>query len=124
MRAREFITEQNTGALADDVAMALPATSVLPGLLNQDPYKQYRFGLKLAAAGPDQPEYTKPSLETDWGENMVVVAYSNADEKILDLAVSQAKEKKRMISSKKSEETKTVNSTSPVARKKKNKYGV
>lgn len=121
MRAKEFITENGLSA---EISFALPATYVLPELPNQDPYKQYRFGLKLAASGPDQPKHTISSPESAWGENMVVVTYSESDEEMLNIALSQSDTSKKLITSKKSEETKTVNIKSPVAQKKKNRFGV
>lgn len=122
MRAKEFITEEQS--LHHDIAFALPATYVLPELLNQDPYKQYRFGLKLAAAGPDQPSHTISSDESAWGENMAVLTYTDEEKQILDMALKQGHKSSRLITTPKSEESDTVNNKSPVAQKKKNRFGV
>lgn len=118
MRAKEFIGEQK---LSGEENYTLPATYVLPNLPNQDPYLQYRMGLVLASSGPDQK---LPPNESPWGENMVVSAYSQGDESILRTALKAASQPSEMITTAKSEEPKGINKTSPVATKKKNRYGV
>jgi len=124
MRAREFITERfesRIGDLQDGVARTIPAMHVIPALQNQDAYKQYRFGLALASSGPGQPH---AAHQSPWGENMAVGAYSEGDEQILDAALKAYGVTSRMISTKKSEEPKGTNVTSPVAARKKNRYGI
>lgn len=122
MRAKEFISEQNyIGKLEDGIRHTLPRTYVLPNLPNQDPYLQYRFGLSLAASGPGA---RKPTPETPWGENMAVLAYSSGEEAILKNALSGSHESSVQISTDRSEENPTTYKTSPVAAKKKNRYGV
>lgn len=118
MRAKEFIGEQK---LSGEENYTLPATYVLPNLPNQDPYLQYRMGLHLAAAGPDM---YKPAADSPWGENMAVTAYSSGEEEILKYALKQSGQTAEMITTAKSEEPKIINKTSPVAAKKKNRYGV
>lgn len=119
MRAREFINEAEDKVEAD-IARALPLTYTYPDLTNQDPYKQYRFGLAIAAAN-SETEYTPQSK---WGEKMIVSAYSTGEEEIIEKASKLAGEKKVQVSSKKSEEAVDVDKLSPVASNKKNKYGV
>lgn len=117
MRAREFIQEKLKG----DENYTLPVTYVLPGLTNQDAYLQYRMGMKLAASGPQQ----KSDLEqSPWGENMVVTAYSSGEQEILDAALKSSHQSSKAITTAKSEEPKHINKASPIAPKKKNKYGV
>jgi hypothetical protein len=118
VRAKEFIGEQR---LAGEENYTLPATYVLPKLPNQDPYLQYRMGLVLASSGPDQ-QVSKP--HSPWGENMAVTAYSSGEEEILKTALKAAHEPSQMITTAKSEEPKHINKTSPVAAKKKNRYGI
>lgn len=124
MRAKEFIREQfekRLGSMQDAVARTIPGMHVIPNLQNQDPYKQYRFGLALASSGPGQP---RAAEETAWGENMAVGIYSTGDEEILKAALQAYGAKAKLISTKKSEEPTGTNVTSPVAAKKKNRYGV
>lgn len=119
MRAKEFMNEE-VGQLAPDVAKAIPGVFVFPNLTNQDPYKQYRFGLEIAAANSDHNTDTS----SKWGENLVVATYSSGDKEILDKATKNAKQQRTEITASKSEETTDVGTTSPVAARKKNKYGV
>lgn len=119
MRAKEFMNE-DTSNLAPDVAKAIPGVYVFPELTNQDPYKQYRFGLEVAAAAKD----FNVADSSKWGENLIVATYTDGDKDIIDRATKKAGVTKRQITSTKSTETADVNKQSPVAAKKKNKYGV
>lgn len=118
MRAREFISEQS---LEDTSKFTLPDTHIFPKLPNQDPYLQYRMGLVLASSGPDQqlPEPTSP-----WGENMAIVAYSAGEKEIIKTAAKITGQPHSSITTSKSEEPKDTNKKSPVAAKKRNRYGI
>lgn len=118
MRAKEFISEQK---LSGDENFTLPATYVLPKLPNQDPYLQYRMGLQLASSGPG---IHSPEADSPWGENMAVVAYSSGEEEILSAALKATGQPSEIITTGKSEEPRSINKTSPVPVKKKNKYGI
>lgn len=130
MRAKEFIIEARSGSLQDDVAKALPATYVIPKLPNQDPYKQLRFGIAIAAAKSAkhrQDEQTSFAPQSAWGENEVIISYDPSIPEIIDDAlelVGMSSKDKKLISTAKSEEAKDVSKLSPVPTKKKNKYGV
>lgn len=121
MRAKEFITEQRV-ALSVDVARALPGTYIIPGLPNNDFYKQYRFGVAIAGAR-GQMERADDSIppynfekETPWGENMIVSSYmddyiaNDIDYAMKEVGVSG----KQLISTMKSEEAVDVDKSSPV----------
>ena len=121
MRAHEFIVEGRTGSIQDDVARALPATYTIPKLPNQDPYKQYRFGVAIAAAkGAKQraEEGDTPfAPKTAWGENEIIVSYDPDIADWLDAAlelVGLSPSDKVMISTKNSEEATDVDKVSPV----------
>ena len=84
MRASEFITEAaaagRTGTITRDVGLALPGAFKIPKLQNNDPYKQYRFGVAIAGAkGAEQrardgvPPFDGPS--SVFGEDMIIVSY-------------------------------------------------
>jgi hypothetical protein len=130
MRAKEFIVEARIGSLQDDVARALPATYVIPALKNQDPYKQLRFGVAIAAAKSSkhrQDEQTSFEPQSAWGENEIVISYDPSAEEFIDDAlkmVGLSPSDKKLISTLKSEEATDVVTKSPVPTKKKNKYGV
>ena len=119
MRAREFIVEQH-GGMQDDVARALPATYAIPALQNQDPYKQYRFGVAIAGAKGRKSDTNTPKMEkeTSWGENQIVVSFANTIDEYIDdalKAVGLGPGDKKLISTPKSEESQSVNKTSPVS---------
>ena len=122
MRAREFIIkESRTGSLQDDSAAALPATYAIPALQNQDPYKQYRFGVAIATAkGRKADNSIGQDFEASspWGENQIIVSYSNTVDDYIDDAlklVGLSPSDKKLISTPHSEETKDVNTKSPVS---------
>lgn len=128
MRFREITTE---ATLQKDVAYTLPATYVIPKLQNQDAYKQYRFGVAIAKAKgqviEDDDDYIDYEPESAWGENQIVISYSNSIDQYIDAALKEiglSPEDKKLISTAKSEENPTVAKFSPVARIKKNQYGV
>ena len=83
MRAREFVTEAQlgrTGKITRDVGLALPGAFKIPRLQNNDPYKQYRFGVAIAGAkGAAQrkadgvPPFDGPS--STFGEDLIIVSY-------------------------------------------------
>lgn len=120
MRAKEFIVEAKTGTLQADVARALPATYAIPDLKNQDAYLQYRFGVAIAGAKGAKkrkedgiPEFNK---ESPWGENQIVVSYTNTIDEYIDDALKMMGIKgKKLISTPRSEETSDVVTKSPVS---------
>ena len=124
MRAREFVTESRVGSIQDDVAQALPATYVLTKLENQDPYKQYRFGVAIAQAkGRRGREQAGEGVVHDfaprsaWGENQVVVSFDPNIEQWIDEAlvdIGQTAQDKRLISTRTSEEATDVDHVSPI----------
>lgn len=121
MKAREFIREGRTGSIQDDVARALPATYTIPKLANQDPYKQYRFGVAIAAAKGQsaraqdgEPPF---SATTAWGENEIVVSYDPNIAEWLDAAlklVGLSPSDKVLVSTPTSQEAVDVAKRSPV----------
>jgi hypothetical protein len=117
MRIRELV-EGRTGSIQDDVAAALPATYAIPDLQNQDPYKQYRFGVAIAQA-KGQAELEGDFTPTSpWGENLVIVDYDNNDSSYIDDALKLmglSSGAKKLISTNKSKETKDVSTLSPIS---------
>jgi hypothetical protein len=124
VRAREFVTESRVGSIQDDVARALPATYVLTKLENQDPYKQYRFGVAIAQAkgrrGREQAgegNIHPFAARSAWGENQVVVSFDPNIEEWIDEAlrdVGLSPNDKRLISTHTSEEAADVDHVSPI----------
>lgn len=131
MRIKDILQEGRTGSLQKDVAAAIPSAFVIPKLPNQDPYKQYRFGLALAAArakkAKDQENTPEFSSESLWGENAVIISYSNTTKDIIDDAlkhVGLSSSDKKQITTTGSNETTDVEHGSPVAKPKRNRWGV
>lgn len=119
MRAREFISEQAHGSLQPGVARALPSTFVIPGLPNQNPYIQYRYGVAVAAAGAQEALKKEKSdtfhKESPWGDGMIVVNYDEKETAIMQKALDMMNAgPATVLSTKKSEEAHDVVKTSPV----------
>lgn len=124
MRAKEFIVEDElgrTGSITQDVALALPGAFKIPKLQNNDPYRQYRFGVAIAGAkGRAQrkkdgvPNYEKESV---FGEDETIVSYDpNVEQWIDDALHSMGMSSKDCvrIATQDSEEMPDVDKRSPV----------
>ena len=127
----EIVYENRHGSIQSDVADALPATYVIPKLQNQDAYNQYRFGLAVAAARGEKARKTEHGERFEgvspWGENDIVVTFDPNEAETSDAAlklVGLSPSDKKSLNSKESLESKDVSKFSPVAKIKKNKYGV
>jgi len=124
MKINEILNEGGTGSLTTAVAKAMPTTWEFPNLPNQDPYLQYRMGLALANARSDKPFHKQSAF----GENMTIVAYTDADNETVKLAMKLIGKDltagAHSIATRKSEEATDVNKNSPAAKPKRNKYGI
>lgn len=116
MKIREIIEE---GKIRADSYYALPNTRIHPTLDNSNPYHSYRFGVALA--GSPDTEFDK---DGPVGQKMTTISYTTADDEIVRKAEKEIGAKGKDITSKKSLEYPETNTTSPIAKKKKNKYGV
>jgi len=131
MRASEFINEAWSGKshgkpakVRDRAADALPGVFVQRQLRNTDTYMQYRMGLALAAARADDAGLVKFNQESSWAENFINVMWTPEDEETVMLASKLMGVTPSMITDKKSREPSTTETVSPVAKPKRNKYGV
>lgn len=92
MRAREFITEQGHGSLQIGVARALPHAVTIPGLPNQNPYLQYRFGVAIAAAQAQAQNVADGDDRFDpvsaFGDGMIIVNYAPEEVETMQKALS------------------------------------
>ena len=122
MRAREFILEQ-AAQLPPEQREPLQNTFIIPGLSAADPYKNYRFGVAIARARSDATDLEndnkfKPVWETEtaFGENGVVVGFSNNVDPIIDQALKMTKTPggKKLVSTAKSDEPTFVDTNSPI----------
>jgi hypothetical protein len=131
MRASEFINEAWSGKshgkpakVRDRASDALPGVFVQRQLRNTDTYMQYRMGLALAAARADDAGLVKFNQESSWAENFINVMWTPEDEETVMLASKLMGVTPSMITDKKSREPSTTETASPVAKPKRNKYGV
>jgi hypothetical protein len=110
------------GKLRKSSRNATPGMTAWPALNNNNnPYHAYRFGMALAGA-PDSTTVTK---EGPVGGDFVTMSYTDGDDQILKSAAKQfGISNKSMGSSKKSIELDDVHKASPVANKKRNRYGI
>ena len=116
MRAKEFITEKIE--LKQHQKDAIPNGDVYPDS-NNNFYTLYRLGLAMATA-PDS------TVEKDGvlGLNIATIAYSDADQKIIDCATKNLGLKPEAFAKGPSKEHDSIHKQSPVPTKKKNKYGI
>jgi len=127
MRAKEFLPETKLhgtfGKVDAQVSNSLPGAFVQRDLRNTDPYMQYRYGMALAASRANKDHDIDFDQESAWAENLSLVTFSPDDEETIRLADKLMGVKASRIASNRSSET-NVNVTSPVAKPKRNKYGV
>ena len=122
MRINELLSEGGIGApLRKSHAQALDNLQTLPGLnMNTgDAYKAYRFGVALAGA---------PEVPTDenspFAGNYTVKGYTDEEQDMIKYAAKQMGVGIITKAGKGSLESKGTNTASPVAKIKKNKYGI
>lgn len=110
--------------LRKGVDNSLPGVFVQRQLRNTDAYMQYRYGLAVAAARAVENGDVEFADETAFAENLTQVMYAAADEETIKMASKLFGVTPTQIANTKSQENPNVNKSSPVAKKKKNKYGV
>jgi hypothetical protein len=130
MRAKEFIneaTQKNRGTASkvrDRADATLPGVFVQRQLRNTDTYMQMRYGIALAAARAEQAGEVEFSQETAWAENFINGMFVPEDEETIMLASKLMGVTPTRITDNKSREPNNTGTTSPVAKPKRNKYGV
>jgi hypothetical protein len=116
MRAREFLDEAARG-FSDRKSAAMVKTLAFPGLPSNNPYKAYRFA--MAMANHKIKDEVGP---TD--EYAVISAYTKGEEEIIQAAMKETGERAIVVADSGSLEPDTTNKISPVAKRKKNRFGV
>lgn len=129
MRAKEFIvteakTQGKAKSMRDSANASLPGVFVQKDLRNTDPYMQYRYGMAVAAARAHRDHDIKFAQESDWAENLTQVMFTPEDEETIVLASKLMGVKPTKIADETSHESKLVQTVSPVAKPKRNRYGV
>lgn len=122
MRAHEFITESRMQKMSDDQKAAMQNVSTFPSLnmSTGSAYMNYRFGLAMAGA-PDYPTKADNFIAGD----PLLSTYTEAEMEIINMAAQQVGAgKPQKWSNSRSQEMNNVHKTSPIAKPKKNKYGI
>ena len=121
MRAREFVNESlGSSNMKRDHVTSIPNAHFFPDLDNSSGYKAYRFGLALAGI-----PHIKVEKEGPTGQKMVTVAYTPAENEMLDVAAGYFNTAKVELTPQGSTETDDVNKNSllkpqgPISLKKK-----
>lgn len=86
---------------------------------NANPYLAYRYGIELAVSPTRDIEQRGPV-----GSEFTTIGYSDADQEIIDHASKRFGLARKTHGGKGSVENDSVNAASPVAKPKRNKYGV
>jgi hypothetical protein len=123
MRAKEFVNENihhtKQNEFRPDTKAAMPNMTKYKDADNSSPYNGWRFGIAMAGA----PDHKMPA-EGASGQKMVVSPYAPAENEIISSAARMIGITPTTISTAGSHELADVGKTSPVAKPKKNRYGV
>lgn len=114
MRAKEFIVERT---FPEKKSGPLKATYMFPTMPSADAYQVYRFGMAMA-------DHTITHAVGPTSRNAVVVAYAPEEEEIIKAGERQTGHKGVLVADKESHEPASTDRKSPVAKPKKNRYGV
>ena len=114
MRASEFITERQLTQRKSDT---LSTTFHFPTMPSADAYRAYRFGVAMA-------DHTMTYAEGPASNDAVIVAYTPEEEEIIQAGTRQTGHKGRILANRGSEEPGSTDTQSPVAKPKRNRYGV
>ena len=113
MRAKEFITERE---MPERKSRAMNTAFEFPTMPSSDGYQVYRFG--VAMANHEEPPYGPSS------QHAVISAYTPEEEEIIHAAERATGHKGQLLADRGSHEPKTTETQSPVAKPKRNRYGV
>lgn len=136
MRASEFLTEDDgqdsndsstsrgtpnkkSGELDQNHKSSIKGMDTYPGIPSHY-YDMYRFGVHMAGS-PDNQSMSKTGPTAN---QMVTLAYSDADADIINNSRKAMKISGKTVTSRDSKESPDINKTSAVAKPKKNRYGV
>ncbi len=118
MKIVEIVSESKSRS--KDVGKSLSNLHTYPQLdVNDNPYLAYRFGIALAGSPMRNMDKYSPI-----GSEFTTVGYSDADQEIIDNVAKHFGVKPHTHGKKDSVESKSTNTVSPVAKPKRNKYGV
>jgi hypothetical protein len=112
VRAKEFILEVHE-KFHDEQLGPLPGMKRYDGLDNSNPYAMWRFMVAAAGQGGDDSQEPFPALGPI-GQKMSTLAYSKADQEILDKTAKVMGEVGTVISTSDSTEPTSIHKVSPV----------
>jgi len=116
MRAREFLPESAKG-FSDRKSDTMVATYAFPDMPSNNPYKAYRFAMAMA----------NHEIKNEVGpadQFAVISAYTQGDEDIISAAIKKTGNRKITIAQAGSDEPASTNTVSPIAKIKKNRFGI
>jgi hypothetical protein len=117
MKINEIVIESK---LRKGTRNGLPNVQTYPKLDNNaNPYLAYRFGIELAGS-PDRDVDQRGPI----GSEFTTIGYSDADQAIIDHAAKKFGLNRKTHGGKGSAELDSTSVISPVAKPKRNKYGV
>jgi hypothetical protein len=128
MKVSEIITESDigqtgtsrkSGKMNDQVKSSIKGMHTYPG--NHTYYDMYRFGVDMAGSPGDHNDYDPASPVAN---QMVTLSYSDEDQKIIDKSKKKMGFNSKQLTSNNSTEPSNTHTSSPVAKIKRNKYGV
>ena len=123
MRARDFILTEDE----DQFDISNPALTRARYFPDMDKYyKLYRLSLDMAGINTPEDQRVNDIDGEGWpaSNNAVMLAYSEADDDIINKVLKKRGFKQKMTSDGNSREDKKPNVLSPVARIKRNRYGI
>ena len=114
MRAKEFIVERS---FSKRKSRPMSTTYAFPTMPSANAYAAYRFGLAMA-------DHTINYPEGPTGNSAVIVAYTPEEEEIIKAGTRQTGHKSKLVADRGSNEPQSTDTQSPVAKPKRNRYGV
>lgn len=123
MRATEFINEnihhEKQNEFRADTKAAMPNMTMYTDADNSSPYNGWRFGIALAGA----PDHKMPAKGAS-GQKMVIAPYAPEEDTIIKSAAAMIGITPTAISTAGSHELADAGTVSPIAKPRKNRYGV
>ena len=114
MRAKEFIVERS---FPKRKSGPMSTTYAFPTMPSANSYAAYRFGLAMA-------DHTINYSEGPTSNSAVIVAYTPEEEEIIQGGTRQTGHKSKLVADRGSNEPQSTDTQSPVAKPKRNRYGV
>lgn len=113
MRIKDIISE----GFAARKSATLPTAFEYPDMTSANGYDMYRFSIAMA-------DHTNPPEEGVLNNHGMIVAYTPEEEAVIKHAERVTGHKSRLAADRGSHEPKSTNTQSPVAKPKKNRWGV